>query len=76
MEDAELLTVENAARAMQIGRSTLYEWIAEGLIPVFRVHGVVRIPRAALVEMIDAQVQGAATPPASGPSESSPRKSQ
>ena len=67
MEDAELMTVEDAARACRVGRSTMYEWISEGLVPVFRVHGVVRIPRAALLAMIDAQVEGAASPGSSGP---------
>jgi excisionase family DNA binding protein len=60
--EPELLTVENAARMMQIGRSTLYMWIAAGLVPTFRVNGVIRIPRTALMRMIDEQVQGTASP--------------
>ena len=66
MDEPELLTVENAARLLQVGRSTLYEWIAEGIVPTFRVHGVVRIPRAAILQMINEQVQAAATPVISG----------
>ena len=57
MEDYELLRVEDAARLMQVGRSTVYEWITEGLVPIFRLHGVVRIPRTALLAMIDEQIQ-------------------
>jgi excisionase family DNA binding protein len=62
MTEPELMTVEDAARACRVGRSTMYEWIAEGLVPTFRIHGVVRIPRSALIRMIDAQVEGTARP--------------
>ena len=67
MTEPELLTVDNAARALQIGRSTLYAWIAEGIVPTFRIRGVVRIPRAALAQMIEEQVQAAARPKATKP---------
>jgi excisionase family DNA binding protein len=62
MAEPELLTVEDASRLLAVGRSTVYQWIAEGLVPTFRVHGVVRIPRSGLIRMIEAQVQEAATP--------------
>ena len=68
MAEPELLTVENAARAMQIGRSTMYLWIARGLVPTFRVDRVIRIPRSALMRMIDEQVERTITPEVSGPS--------
>lgn len=71
MAEPELLTVENAARALQIGRSTLYEWIAQGIVPTFRVKGVVRIPRSALIRMIEAQTGDTTSPDA--PSESDER---
>ena len=67
MAEPELLTVEDAARACQVGRSTMYEWIAEGIVPTFRVHGVVRIPRSALTQMIEDQVQAATRSRATGP---------
>ena len=56
MDEPELLTVENAARALQISRSTLYSWIAEGLVPIFRLHGVTRIPRSVLIALIEQRV--------------------
>ena len=58
MHEPELLRVEVAARLMQVGRSTVYEWIAEGLVPTFKLHGVTRIPRAALLNMIEERVAG------------------
>jgi excisionase family DNA binding protein len=67
MEDTELMTVEDAARACRVGRSTMYGWVSQGVVPVFRFGGVLRIPRAALLAMIDAQVEGAASPGSSGP---------
>lgn len=62
MNDPELLRVEDAARLLQVGRSTVYEWITEGLVPTFRLHGVTRIPRAALMELIDDRVRSTRTP--------------
>lgn len=62
MSEPELLTVEDAARTLSIGRSTMYLWIARGLVPTFRVNGVVRIPRSALMRMIEAQVEGVTGP--------------
>ena len=67
MTEPELMTVDNAARAMSIGRSTMYLWIARGLVPTFRVNGVVRIPRTALMRMIEAQVEGATAPTPTAP---------
>jgi len=58
MAEPELLTVEDASRLLAVGRSTLYQWIAEGLVPTFRLHGVVRIPRSALIRMVETQTEG------------------
>jgi len=48
-----MLTVPQAARALAISRSKLYELIASGALRSVRVHGSRRIPRKALEDYID-----------------------
>lgn len=74
MTEPELMTVEDAARACRVGRSTMYLWVAQGIVPTFRVNGVVRIPRAALIRMIEAQVEGRTAQETSGPAVRRPGK--
>jgi excisionase family DNA binding protein len=58
LPDDPLLTVEEAARVLRIGRSLAYQLAAEydasgglGGLPVIRVGGCRRVPRWALVEL-------------------------
>jgi excisionase family DNA binding protein len=58
LPDDPLLTVEEAARVLRIGRSLAYQLVAEydasgGLsgMPVIRVGGCLRVPRWALLEL-------------------------
>lgn len=50
--DKLLLTPEEAADALSIGRSKLYELLAQGLIGSVRVGGCRRIPVGAVVEFV------------------------
>lgn len=51
----ELLTVEAAAQILMVGRATAYAWARDGRLPVVRVNGLLRVPRAALMQWIEAQ---------------------
>ena len=51
-----LLTTEEAARALRVSRSRLYEWMGRGEVPgVVRFGRSVRISRRALETWVDAQ---------------------
>ena len=47
-----LLTVEEAASVLRIGRNTAYIAVADGSLPSIRVGSRIRIPRAALAELM------------------------
>lgn len=49
---SEVLTVEEAATILRIGRSTAYEAVRRGEIPSIRIGGRIRIPRAALDRLL------------------------
>ena len=51
MEPA-LIRVDEAARFLSIGRSTLYELIARGDIPTIHIGRAVRIPTQALKDVV------------------------
>ena len=40
-----LLTIQEVSQLLQIKRSTLYAWAAQGRIPCFKIHGLVRFRR-------------------------------
>lgn len=57
-----LLTIGEAARALRISRSRMYELLGRGEIPgVVRIGRSVRISRRSLEAWVDAQVGGQAT---------------
>ena len=51
---ALLLKPEVAAKLLGISRSKVYAMIAGGRLPAVRLTGSVRIPRAALLELVEA----------------------
>jgi excisionase family DNA binding protein len=53
MTELELLTVEQAARLLGLGRSTTYGLVAAGELPSVRVGRALRIPRRRLRKWID-----------------------
>lgn len=53
MADKLLLTPEDAAAALSIGRSKLYELIAAGTLETVAIGACRRIPRAALDDFVD-----------------------
>jgi excisionase family DNA binding protein len=55
--ETELLRVEEAAKYLNLGRSKLYQLIAEKRLPVIRIDRSVRISRSALLEWIEKQAQ-------------------
>jgi excisionase family DNA binding protein len=48
-----LLTIVQAAAALSVGRSTLYEMIARGELDVVRLGRAVRVPVRAVEELVD-----------------------
>ena len=57
LEDLPLvLTVEEAARYLRVGRSTAYEAVRSGQIPSTKIGRSIRIPSAALLRMLDEAV--------------------
>ena len=55
-----LLTVPEAAEAMAISRSKLYELLASGVVASIRIDGSRRIPLAALETYIDSLLRAEA----------------
>ena len=51
--DAGLMRVEDAAKYLAIGRSTLYELIAQGAVPTVHIGRAVRIPTEALKRLVE-----------------------
>jgi len=58
--DGLLLRVRDVCRLLNVGRSTVYELIARGELPVIRIGRLVRVPRPALEEWIIRNTAGAA----------------
>jgi len=55
-----LLRPTEAAKQLSVGRTTLYELIAAGEIPVVRIGRAVRVPTAALRAWVDQRAGPAA----------------
>ena len=55
MSEVNVLRPEDVAKALQLGRSKVYEMIARGEIPVVRFGAAVRVPQKALDEWIEAR---------------------
>lgn len=47
-----VLTVEEAARVLRIGRSSAYEAARTGELPTVRIGRILRVPRSAIEEML------------------------
>lgn len=52
-----LLTVEEAAQRLNIGRTLAWQLVRQGDLPIVRLGRCVRIPRSALQEWIARQVK-------------------
>ena len=61
-EDTLLLTVEQAAKLLQISRYLAYDLIAQGKLPHVRLGRIIRVPRHCLEQWI-AREAGLPTPP-------------
>lgn len=55
--DPELLTVVQVQEVLGIGRSKVYELVAQGQLPVLRIGRLVRVPRVALDRWIEANTR-------------------
>ncbi len=70
--DPLVLRVEEAARRLAIGRTTMWSLIRSGDAPSVRIRGAVRVPTAALETWLSAQVRASehkigAEPPGPAP---------
>lgn len=50
-----LLRIPEAAALLGVGRSTVYQLVQQGTIPIVRIGRSVRVPAAALDEWVEAQ---------------------
>jgi excisionase family DNA binding protein len=48
-----VLTVEEAAQVLRIGRGAAYEGVRAGEIPAVRIGRTIRVPRSRLLALID-----------------------
>jgi len=60
MTEKLLLTAEEAAEVLSLGRTKVYELLAKGELRSVRIGGCRRIPDAALREFVDRLLDGAA----------------
>ncbi len=67
MTNPRYLTVAQVAEELHVCRETVYSWVRDGRIAVFRLGGIIRIPREALEEFVT---------PASAPPPSLPDRSR
>jgi excisionase family DNA binding protein len=51
-----LVTVDEAAKSLSIGRTKAYELVASGIIPTVRIGRCVRVPVSVLVGLVDGPV--------------------
>ncbi|HHW44887.1 MAG TPA: helix-turn-helix domain-containing protein [Desulfotomaculum sp.] len=51
------LTVEEVAGILRLKRSTAYEYMRQGIIPSIRLGSFLRVPRARLIEWMEADRQ-------------------
>lgn len=61
-----MLTVEETARVLRIGRNRAYEAVSQGSIPSIRIGRKIRVPRKALAEWIGEDLEQ--QPPGQAPS--------
>lgn len=57
-DDRTDVTIAEAARVLAIGRTTLYELIADGALEVVRIGGSARVPLTALQTFVDQRRPG------------------
>jgi excisionase family DNA binding protein len=57
-----LLTANDVARELRIGRTLAYQLIAAGELPAIKIGRAVRVPRQALIEWVVARSCGESTP--------------
>lgn len=49
----KLYTVEGAAEMLSLSKRTIYNWIYEGKIKAFKVHGATRIKEQDILDIIE-----------------------
>jgi excisionase family DNA binding protein len=48
------LTIKDVSQLLQIKPSTLYGWVAQGKIPAFKIHGMIRFQRDVIEQWMQA----------------------
>jgi excisionase family DNA binding protein len=52
-DERTMLTVREAAKLLRIGRNLAYDLVARGEIPSVRLGRLIRVPRAALQQLLE-----------------------
>lgn len=53
IDPSGLIKVSRAARLLDVGESTIYEWIASGKLPAYRLERTVRLRAEEFIRWVD-----------------------
>lgn len=62
-----MLTVEEVASILRVGRNTAYTAIADGSLPSIRIGSRIRIPRASLASLLGQELSASSARSVGGP---------
>ena len=57
-----LLTIKDLSALLQVKPPTLYSWVAQGKIPFYKIHGLIRFRLKAIIRWLKSFSRGDATP--------------
>jgi len=78
LPDKELLRVDEVMRYFDVSRSTIYLWLAHGILAGEKYRGVIRIPRKSVIECrmnakIEPRPEPKSAPPGKGTGKKAPK---
>lgn len=56
--ESPLFTVNEVADYLRMNRQTVYKWLASGVLPKVKIGFLVRIPKKAIDDLIQRQLEG------------------
>ncbi|MBM4275391.1 MAG: helix-turn-helix domain-containing protein [Deltaproteobacteria bacterium] len=67
LSSGDLISPEELAAALKIGRVTIYAWVRRGTIPCLRLESLIRFDPAEIREWLECKRQAARKAPGGGP---------